>query len=438
MAKKLFTKTKQAGKDFIGSISDDFNGIVGDVEGFFDNPLESLLGNKFDQRIADGLSDLLTGLTGIRTSNIPAIERAVLAQREANRQARQLALSAEALSGNFDIVNNRKILKFPEQPESEELQPGDTFPSYIHFRTLPRFNHGEAELKFGKDNQSSTSGTSNPVDYDQLYDIFLMIPDAIQDNIALSYKEGTMGVAETLGANIFALFGAEEGPFQAGFSNISGSEMLEFLKRLLPGSAYRDLRIGLTDNPLKFNAFEGINLKSYTYQFTFRPRNPHEARVIHEILYAFRVSSLPGVFGDNQRFYTFPNEFSISFDGLIKNWIDFPQTAICTGVEIDHGGGAGYAGLSDGFPAVQTMSLTFVETVALDKKRYIESVSSFTGGNLTRTADSGTNINRFDKDPEQDTNALIDNINAGADSSNPNSETDPGEVIPRDGSEESF
>ena len=47
MAKKLFTKTKQAGKDFIGSISDDFNGIVGDVEGFFDNPLESLLGNKF-------------------------------------------------------------------------------------------------------------------------------------------------------------------------------------------------------------------------------------------------------------------------------------------------------------------------------------------------------------------------------------------------------
>ena len=118
MAKKLFTKTKQAGKDFIGSISDDFNGIVGDVEGFFDNPLESLLGNKFDQRIADGLSDLLTGLTGIRTSNIPAIERAVLAQREANRQARQLALSAEALSGNFDIVNNRKILKFPEQPES--------------------------------------------------------------------------------------------------------------------------------------------------------------------------------------------------------------------------------------------------------------------------------------------------------------------------------
>ena len=291
-------------------------------------------------------------------------------------------------------------------------------------------------LKFGKDNQSSTSGTSNPVDYDQLYDIFLMIPDAIQDNIALSYKEGTMGIAETLGANIFALFGAEDGPFQAGFSNISGSEMLEFLKRLLPGSAYRDLRIGLTDNPLKFNAFEGINLKSYTYQFTFRPRNPHEARVIHEILYAFRVSSLPGVFGKNQRFYTFPNEFSISFDGLIKNWIDFPQTAICTGVEIDHGGGTGYAGLSDGFPAVQTMSLTFVETVALDKKRYIESVSSFTGGNLTRTADSGTNINRFDKDPEQETSALIDNINAGADSSNPNSEPDPGDVDPNDSSNE--
>ena len=204
MAKKLFTKTKQAGKDFIGSISDDFNGIVGDVEGFFDNPLESLLGNKFDQRIADGLSDLLTGLTGIRTSNIPEIKSAVLNQRQANRQARQqaLTLAANAAAGTIDKVHSRTILRFPQHSEREMDNKGQ-FPSYIHFRTLPRFDHGTNELKHGENNESSTF---KDVNYDQLYDIFLMIPDSIQDNISLQYKEGNMGLAETLGANIFALF----------------------------------------------------------------------------------------------------------------------------------------------------------------------------------------------------------------------------------------
>ena len=75
-----------------------------------------------------------------------------------------------------------------------------------------------------------------------------------------------------------------------------------------------------------------------------------------------------------------------------------------------------------GSPAVQTMSLTFVETVLLDKKRYIESVSSFTGGNLTRIFTQVLmlmTIKILNKIPR-----TIDNINGGADSSNPISESD--------------
>ena len=49
--------------------------------------------NMFDQRIADGLTDLLAGATGIRTSNIPQITKKALETRGANREARAQILN---------------------------------------------------------------------------------------------------------------------------------------------------------------------------------------------------------------------------------------------------------------------------------------------------------------------------------------------------------
>ena len=66
--------------------------------------------------------------------------------------------------------------------------------------------------------------------------------------------------------------------------------MLEFWKDYYLSGLYRDLRIGLTDN-LKFNVFEGINLKSYTYQFTLDHENPTVRSDSWNIILS-RVSSL--------------------------------------------------------------------------------------------------------------------------------------------------
>ena len=68
-----FKKLRGAVKGFIGSVSGDINSLTNGLESKI-----SRAGNKFDQRITDSLSDLLTGLTGVRTSNIPAISAEVL------------------------------------------------------------------------------------------------------------------------------------------------------------------------------------------------------------------------------------------------------------------------------------------------------------------------------------------------------------------------
>ena len=48
--------------------------------------------NKFDQRLQDGLDDLLGGALGIKMSKVPEISAEVLSTKEAARLARQKAV----------------------------------------------------------------------------------------------------------------------------------------------------------------------------------------------------------------------------------------------------------------------------------------------------------------------------------------------------------
>ena len=72
----LFDKTKNKINNYIGSVESDINSIEEKIGGWKDNfGTGKNLSNLFDQRISDGLSDLISGATGIRTSNIPEIRK---------------------------------------------------------------------------------------------------------------------------------------------------------------------------------------------------------------------------------------------------------------------------------------------------------------------------------------------------------------------------
>ena len=73
---------KRAGMSIKTSVRGDLNSIASKLFGGF--------GNKFDNRISDAFSDLLTGVTGVRTSNIPDIGGEVNAAKQ-NRRAERIA-----------------------------------------------------------------------------------------------------------------------------------------------------------------------------------------------------------------------------------------------------------------------------------------------------------------------------------------------------------
>ena len=141
----IFQKASKAGRDYIGSISGDANQIT-DTLGSKFGSLENF-SNTFDQRISDGLTDLLTGVTGIRTTKIPEISAETLKTREANREARAQALNAEGRTNLYDDPVTETTLKYPENFPTEN-DVASRLQNYIHFRSLMRRNNDGNEVAF--------------------------------------------------------------------------------------------------------------------------------------------------------------------------------------------------------------------------------------------------------------------------------------------------
>ena len=81
--------------------------------------------------------------------------------------------------------------------------------------------------------------------------------------------------------------------------------------------------------------------------------------------------------------------------GAIKNWVDFPLVSVCTGVDIDYGGGGPIALMEDGAPASIDLTVEFRETTQISRQKFAEQVSAQNWATRdTGYADKGTRINQ--------------------------------------------
>ncbi len=348
----LFKKAKSAASDYVGSVSGDANAIGSKIKG----KLGSLdnISNTFDQRIADGLSDLLTGVTGIRTSNIPEINDAVMQAKSANREARAAVLN-NAMAGRKGLAEADPPKGIPlKYPANFAIEDGTTgeMTNYMHFRSLQRRSHGSHDGK------------------EEVYDIFLYVPDEVADAISVTYTESEKGLVE----------GAISSLFTGKNEFASWSEIKEIVKAGMPGGDILKAAAGKTINPLAFQLFEGVTMRSYSYNFEFMPLNENDSKTIRHITYAFRKSMLPGTDGANSRIYTFPNEWAIRYHGPIKQWVDYPMVTVCTEASVDWASSGEFSHHLDGAPTTVKLSLSFVELTTLDRTKFDERVSGFIHG----------------------------------------------------------
>ena len=132
---------------------------------------------------------------------------------------------------------------------------------------------------------------------------------------------------------------------------------------------------GRADNPYMEVLFDKMALRTFTYNFTFAPRNTDERDDVQKIIRIFRFHMAPEIRGDFNRFLTLPSTFDIHYmyqtqDGVASENDFYNRIATCVleNCSIDYTPG-GVKSFSDGSPTQITMSLQFKETELLTKER---------------------------------------------------------------------
>ena len=131
-----------------------------------------------------------------------------------------------------------------------------------------------------------------------------------------------------------------------------------------------------TENPYEEQLFNGIEFRTFSFEFVFAPSNEDEGREVNNIIKMFRFHSRPNFVGGSlgEGLYTFPNEFSINFlknngGSFVKNEsIPSIYNCVCTNVATNYTPEGFWVALTDGRPVSYNLSLAFTETKKITQK----------------------------------------------------------------------
>ena len=132
---------------------------------------------------------------------------------------------------------------------------------------------------------------------------------------------------------------------------------------------------GQADNPYMEVLFDAMQLRTFTYNFTFAPKNREETQDVQKIIQLFRFHMAPELKGAANRFLTLPSEFDIHYmyqaqDGQASenDYYNKIATCVCTGCDVNYTPD-GVKSFEGGAPTKITMTLSFQETELLTKER---------------------------------------------------------------------
>ena len=219
---------------------------------------------------------------------------------------------------------------------------------------------------------------------------FLYMPASV------TYSEGANWASEDLGAvgnaistglkntgggvsNMLKNFGAGAGAEIAQAAAVGiGAAAAGIVGMLGMGAMLGGIGAGLksagrvAQNPYAEQLFNGVDFRSFSFEFVFTATNKEEYGQIRNIIKMFRKNSRPGYLThdgkDIDALYTFPNEFGIFFKTMrngkyVKNeHLPKLHDCVCTKVDTNFAPGGQWLAHHDGEPISISLSLGFTET----------------------------------------------------------------------------
>jgi len=304
-------------------------------------------------------------------------------------------------AANGKTIGTTTLLKSaPGQPSTVVTNTGTEDTPYTQ-RLAQTTNAGEiitndeVDLRKGVDsagkNRVGTGMSSYHNTTSRITDsIALYLPPNVTDSTSAAYNgfaTGIVGMAAAGGANLLdamqrndferaansivstARTFAQEGLKKAAVGIVEAAVDAEGTNELI-GKAF-----GQADNPYMEVLFDKMALRTFTYNFTFAPRNKDETMDVQKIIQMFRFHMSPELKGQANRFLTLPSTFDIHYmyqmeDGLAteNNFYNKIATCVLESCNVDYTPG-GVRSFSDGAPTQITMALQFKETELLTKER---------------------------------------------------------------------
>ena len=245
---------------------------------------------------------------------------------------------------------------------------------------------------FQRKNRSGISAAGNTTS--RVTDsIAIYLPPNVQDTTSAGYNDmqtGMVGYALTGGMGVLGDIGSRD--IEAAARKLAGGlgtfireSATKLAAAVVEGFTESEGAVqgfnrlfGQANNPYLEVLFDSMALRTFTYNFTFAPRNQAETDEAQRIIQVFRFHMAPEVQGGQSRFLTLPSEFDIHYMYQSKAGIasenDYYNkigTCVLTSCDVNYTPGA-VKSFKDGAPTKITMSLTFKETDALTKDRIAE------------------------------------------------------------------
>lgn len=139
--------------------------------------------------------------------------------------------------------------------------------------------------------------------------------------------------------------------------------------------------LGWAINPVIEVLYSSPQLRSFTFQFNFAPRNSQEADAVWDIIQTFRIHQAPEFLGQADAiqgaFFSPPSEFDITFmrkdpvgGGFVQNNnIPGISTCVLTNISTDYAHQNQWITFEDGMPVVTMVTMQFTELDIITRDR---------------------------------------------------------------------
>lgn len=222
--------------------------------------------------------------------------------------------------------------------------------------------------------------------------IALHIPNQLSVNYKTNWDTTDTANAQALMAagnsGVNAVAEAFSGNKEAAKKNLSdalgtGAEAAVANKFLGKDSKYAGLisaATGTAANPKKEQTFQGVDFRSFTFDYQFYPRDEYEAQNILNIIYEFKYHMHPEFKSELNYVWIYPSEFDIIYytGGKENQNLHKHTSCILESMSVNYTPNGNFSVFANGMPTQINISLSFRELQLASK----ETIGQSVGGGL--------------------------------------------------------